>query len=98
MILGLNLPELILAAWATCVLVALCFDFGPEIFREQKTAWLAKHPGKAHDPEQTMVVPLPKFDPDETVEMSKINWQEIRIIGLVDNKPPVRSHGRHARV
>jgi hypothetical protein len=40
---GMNLLVFIVLAWMAVIATALMFDFGPEIYREHKTAWQEKH-------------------------------------------------------
>jgi hypothetical protein len=98
MVFGMNLLGFVILTSLGCTAIAWACDFGPEIYQEQKTAWLEKHPKKEKtDPELTVQLPVGSFDPDTTMTLPKIKKYELQTVFVMNKRPAVHARGRHAR-
>lgn len=98
MIMGLNVLEFTIVAWAGCTAVAWACDFGPEIYDEQKAAWRVKHPKKEKVSENTITLPVGSFDPDATMKIPRVRKNELQHVFVIGKKPEKPAHGRHAKI
>jgi hypothetical protein len=97
-ILGMNLLEFVLVAWVGCMVITVACDVGTDVYQEQKTAWLEKHPKTVKaDPEITVQLPVGSFDPDTTMKLPKIQKYELQNVFVMNKRPEKSSRGRHAK-
>lgn len=92
MIAGMNVLEFTFVAWIGCVALALVWDFGPEVYAEQKATWKSKHAKS----EITVEMPVGSFDPDSTMKFPRVKKHEIPEVFIMTKRPA--STGRHAKV
>jgi hypothetical protein len=97
MILGMNVLEFVLVAWIGCVALVWIYDYGPEIYVEQKTEWRKSHPKKERVSENTVTLPVGSFDPDSTMKLPKIRKDELQHVFVMSKRPVKPAHGRHAK-
>jgi hypothetical protein len=98
----MNVLEFVLVSWLVSIATAWCFEYAPEIYREQKAAWQKRHQITAEDVEATVEIPKPTFDPEKTMKMKlpKVKKQEkfeLPMTFVVMKLPAVITRRRHAK-
>lgn len=94
----MNVLEFVLLAWVGCTAIAWAYDFGPEIYDEQKSAYRVRHPKKDKVSENTVTLAVGSFDPDTTMKFPKIIKNDLDIVFVMNKAPEHTPRRRHAKV